>query len=623
MEKINQKTQQPREPPGSQGNKKGRFIDSVQEEDESLKSVLEVERETNEARMTRRTTLHQKYSSEHKKSDMVPDSIDIRLLELNIYLKRPLEIEKNLLTLYHSDREILMEVVRKGSFRLTNYTSVFIQKAEILLTVMINLFVQFQKKVHKLQETFENLEDCLLPWVDIIKNIPIDITQFEHLEEIFENENDDQEQGEMSPVSKYEELVRHRGDSRIRSNSRNLTSLSLHNIGLAALANMEIGENSPEGSLKSPNSKLKNCNPEQIDTSPMFSLSTGSQEEPILTLTKHKSVQLQPINSVIFEDEAEQRKSSDVFSNSLASLTNLDNLESINSQADASGLEDSNQFMIKDRSGTGDSNLISKSRNNSNIEKEILDPSNDPPKSKKYCTKKDLFNLHNEIVTKNKSLLKKLKSRNDKLHKSIQNIVVEGGFKDNLDEIKKLSAEYSKVFSLICRNIKEGEDLFSNLNPRRSIFILESDICRQMRIFRQSLDEKLLEKFEAHSQAIQSIIHPHHEFVRLKMEEINHYGQNMYQEQWTAAPFTKGNFRETLEPINYFKIISPGYRRYMKKKLMLSRNSDVNNEDLVDFFKYFQMNYSVDSSFCAGWVSGKYTAQDGVKTMCILALDVS
>ena len=144
--------------------------------------------------------------------------------------------------------------------------------------------------------------------------------------------------------------------------------------------------------------------------------------------------------------------------------------------------------------------------------------------TKKYCSKKELFNLHNQIITHNKKLLKSLKSRNKNLHKSINNIVEEGGFKENLNEIRKLTAEYSKVFSLICRNIKDGEDLFSNLNPRRSIFVLESDICRQMKLFRQSLDEKLLEKFQAHSQSIQSIIHPHHEFVRIKMGEINHFG---------------------------------------------------------------------------------------------------
>lgn len=628
---IGKNTQlQIQEPPGnsySTSNKKKVFIDAIQEEDESLKSVKEIERETEEQRLTRRTTLHFKYSSEHKKSEMVPDSIDIRRLDMNMYLKQPLEIDKTMLQLYHSDRGILIEIVRKGSFRLVNYTQVFIQKAEILLTIMIDLFVEFQKKVDKLQQSFENLEDCMLPWIDIIKNIPIDISIFEQLEP----EKEENEAENLSPDSKYEDLVRHRENSRIRGYSRNLTNLSLNTIGLNTFANQEPSqEDSP---LMNPRKSIENeCQSGSLNLKPtldyssQFLLSTGSQDDPYLTLSRHKSAcaQYQPSDSIILEDPNEERKSSDL-GLSQASQGNLDSLEPINDQPYAQHRDtEGSQFLIKDRSGTGSSNLskISQTSNKQAHEEKIKTDYNTITLKKEYCTKKDLFNLHNQILVRNKKILKTLKSKNKNLHKSINNIVVEGGFQDNLNQIRKLLAEYSKVFSLICRNIKDGEDLFSNLNPRRSIFVLESDICRQMKLFRQSLDEKLLEKFQMHSQTIQSIIHPHHEFVRSKMEEINHYGQNMYQDNWTASPYTKGWFRESLEPINYFKIISPGYRRYMKKKLGLSRNSDVNNEDLVDFFKYFQMNYLVESSFCAGWISGKYTAQSGQVTKCILALDV-
>lgn len=97
MQQNTRTFQKPGDPTGesySPNGRKGKFLDSLQYEDDSLASVLEIEVETSEARRTRRTTLHQKYSSEHKKSDMIPSSIDIRLLETNIYLKRPLEIDK-------------------------------------------------------------------------------------------------------------------------------------------------------------------------------------------------------------------------------------------------------------------------------------------------------------------------------------------------------------------------------------------------------------------------------------------------------------------------------------------------------------------------------------------------
>jgi hypothetical protein len=170
-----------------------KFIDALQYEDESMASVKEILTETSEARRTRRTTLHQRYSREQKKSEMIPSSIDIRLLEANIYLKRPIEMDKETLFRYHSDRQVLLEVIREASFRLTNYTNIFLQKAALLLNIMIDLFVQYQKKIDKLYESFDNLDDSLLPWIDIIKSTPIDTSLF------IQEEDDQQINEEVTP----------------------------------------------------------------------------------------------------------------------------------------------------------------------------------------------------------------------------------------------------------------------------------------------------------------------------------------------------------------------------------------------------------------------------------------
>ena len=62
--------------------------------------------------------------------------------------------------------------------------------------------------------------------------------------------------------------------------------------------------------------------------------------------------------------------------------------------------------------------------------------------------------------------------------------MIKGSFKEKLEIIKKLTLEYSKVFSMVCRNCNDGEDLFSNINPKRSLFVIESEICSQMKLFR-------------------------------------------------------------------------------------------------------------------------------------------
>lgn len=269
------------------------------------------------------------------------------------------------------------------------------------------------------------------------------------------------------------------------------------------------------------------------------------------------STELKPRNSIILEDEDEGR-SSNSYDFSSPKLT----LNSIGDRISDMNLVDAlpqMEGMVKDRSGTGSSTLskvsiVSQaSENNHDMNAENFEKK---PEKKLFCTKKHLFLLHNEIISSNKAVLKKLKAWNKTLHKSINDIVVGGSFKEKLDNIRKLTLDYSKVYSLVCRNTKDGEDLFSNLNPQRSLFILESQICTQMKMFRSSLDEKLIKKIHILSKGIVDIVHPHHEFVRTKMEEFNLFGSNMYQENWISSPLTKGLFKEPLEKINFFKIIS-------------------------------------------------------------------
>lgn len=102
-------------------------------------------------------------------------------------------MDKETLFRYHSDRQVLLEVIREASFRLTNYTNIFLQKAALLLNIMIDLFVQYQKKIDKLYESFDNLDDSLLPWIDIIKSTPIDTSLF------IQEEDDQQINEEVTP----------------------------------------------------------------------------------------------------------------------------------------------------------------------------------------------------------------------------------------------------------------------------------------------------------------------------------------------------------------------------------------------------------------------------------------
>jgi len=51
-------------------------------------------------------------------------------------------------------------------------------------------------------------------------------------------------------------------------------------------------------------------------------------------------------------------------------------------------------------------------------------------------------------------------------------------------KLKKVLSGYGRVYSIICRNIIDGEDLFSCLDPDFSILVSEIRICQEMKKFR-------------------------------------------------------------------------------------------------------------------------------------------
>jgi len=52
------------------------------------------------------------------------------------------------------------------------------------------------------------------------------------------------------------------------------------------------------------------------------------------------------------------------------------------------------------------------------------------------------------------------------------------------------------------KKVEEGDDLLSISNPRKSLFVLESNICNQMKMFRRSLDADMIKKIKTISKGI-------------------------------------------------------------------------------------------------------------------------
>jgi hypothetical protein len=99
--------------------------------------------------------------------------------------------------------------------------------------------------------------------------------------------------------------------------------------------------------------------------------------------------------------------------------------------------------------------------------------------------------LREEIIKENKSVLTTLRASKKKLENVKLNIIREN-FAENQKSIEKLSSKQSKAFSLITRNIRENEDLFSNINYENSLFYIEGELCSLMKSSLQTTTQELI-----------------------------------------------------------------------------------------------------------------------------------
>lgn len=106
-------------------------------------------------------------------------------------------------------------------------------------------------------------------------------------------------------------------------------------------------------------------------------------------------------------------------------------------------------------------------------------------------TKNQLLVLREEIIKENKSVLTTLRASKKKLENVKLNIIRQN-FAENQKSIEKLSSKQSKVFSLITRNIRENEDLFSNINYENSLFYIEGELCSLMKSSLQTTTQELI-----------------------------------------------------------------------------------------------------------------------------------
>jgi hypothetical protein len=529
--------------------KKEESIDSAVKLSNLNEQVTEDVKESKQERKMRRTTLQNGFLRESHKPEIFPSSIDIRNLQGNIFLKGKFEFRKvDAVKLHQSDMNMLNKI--RASFRRVNsYCEVFNTKAEILLSILLDLLSKYNEEANRKIYFYGRLKDVYAPWMTIVLN------QFANNIALVESKKFESERkkhashfGDMGGLN-FSSAGKGGNAERVRACSRNLafdTSSVLKLIEMDQQAEDELknGQNG-ENTLIS---------------------TEDDDEEDLTSVRRSRSFYASPSKECL---------------------------------------------QIEDTASSGE-------RKSRSVEYEFFEESE--------CTRLAFLKKYKQVLKANKEVVEELNRWKGQLWTRINNILNKGAIKDILVMLNNILKEFSATYSKNVRWLIEGEQIFNNLKPDKNLFILEMKMCTLMKQFRTAVDHNLIETISCFNKEILSILLPHSQYLVEESKKLNNIGKVLYgKNNWNSFPLKNALISHLFKPLNMFEIISPKFRKYMKLKLNLQKDSQVTNEDLLDFFKFYKIKYLKQSPFLVNYLicQNKLNPDTSFNDYSILCLDVS
>lgn len=215
-----------------------------------------------------------------------------------------------------------------------------------------------------------------------------------------------------------------------------------------------------------------------------------------------------------------------------------------------------------------------------------------------------------------------VKGLEEKIGYEYKRLVSDNKFKGTLDKILIAKRNFSSCFSVTIRFIQDKEDVYSNFDPKRNLFILENKICSFMKIFRIFFNKKVI----YHLFSISEELEKKAKKFNNRIVSILDYLQENYQIEEKKAY----SFFENLQKcgknnhINFYNIMSASHKKFIKKKLRIRESIRIRNEDFLDFFEFYDFKYSINSPFIVSYLKCEMKGAKASETISgYLCLDVS
>lgn len=261
-----------------------------------------------------------------------------------------------------------------------------------------------------------------------------------------------------------------------------------------------------------------------------------------------------------------------------------------------------------------DFNNIEEKKNEIEGEGEIIYNESQKDINSEYAFNKVMFlKEHKSIITKNQQFLAKMSKWKANLRERINKMIKKQLYMELLDKIEQSFKHFSSVASIKIREVLEGENFFNDTNPENNLFVLEFRICNLMKKFREKIDQKIIFKLYSMIKEVESIIFNHHSTIQNKMETFNKVGILVFgKESWTSKVFFDTLFSQEPKKLDILRLISPSYKKYMRKHLKIKDDILISNLDSVDFFTYYQLRYHSKSPLILYYIECSATGMKGV-----------
>ena len=211
----------------------------------------------------------------------------------------------------------------------------------------------------------------------------------------------------------------------------------------------------------------------------------------------------------------------------------------------------------------------------------------------------EMNELYKEINQSYKDFIGNIGSLENRVISEYKKLMSNKDYQDTLEKIEMTKKQFSSTFSVTMRWIHDNEDIYANFDVNKSLFLIENRICSYMKVFRKYFDKKVINPVYGINKELEFMVKKFHSVMKTKFIKFDELGSKIFK-NWEKKEtiYNEGGFLDKRESklANFYEIISPSYKKYLKKKLKMGQNKVLKNEDFFDFFEYYyDIKYTAES----------------------------